>query len=188
MPRALTECEQVNGAFANVAEPKKITLAAREASSMQTAANIEDDFDGWLLGQASALRGRRYLLLDCDRLAEELEDMAALRRDALRSDLAVLLMHLLKLEYAVKTIEREWSERQWKLDIVEHRDRVKDLLQESGTLRSEFESFKHEAYRRVRKRAGLLIDPNQNPVGPDECPWSMEQILDDDFFLAPKIG
>jgi hypothetical protein len=171
-----------------VAERKKITLAAREAVSTQPAVNIDDDFDGWLLGQASALRERRYVLLNCDRLAEELEDIAALRRSALRSDLTVLLTHLLKLEYAVKATEREWSERQWKLDIVEHRDRVKDLLKESCTLRPEFESLKHEAYRRARKRAGLLVDPIQNPVGPDECPWSTEQILDDDFFSAPKTG
>jgi hypothetical protein len=171
-----------------VAERKKITLAAREAVSAQPIVNIDDDFDGWLLGQASALRERRYVLLNCDRLAEELEDTAALRRSALRNDLAVLLTHLLKLEYAGQAIEREWSERQWKLDIVEHRDRVKDLLKESGILRSEFESLKHEAYRRARKRARLLVDPNQNPVGPDECPWSTEQILDDDFFSAPKTG
>jgi hypothetical protein len=171
-----------------VAERKKITLAAREAVSAQPIVNIDDDFDGWLLGQASALRERRYVLLNCDRLAEELEDTAALRRSALRNDLTVLLTHLLKLEYAGQAIEREWSERQWKLDIVEHRDRVKDLLKESGILRSEFESLKHEAYHRARKRAGLLVDPNQNPVGPDECPWSTEQILDDDFFSAPKTG
>jgi hypothetical protein len=172
----------------NVAERKKTTLAMKEAASTQPEVNIDDDFDGWLLGQASALRERRYFLLNCDRLAEELEDMAALRRGALRSDLTVLLTHLLKLEYAAKTIERGWSERQWKLDVVEHRDRVKDLLRESSTLRSEFESLKREAYSRARKRAGLLVDPNQNPVGPEECPWSTEQILDDDFFSASKTG
>jgi hypothetical protein len=171
-----------------VAERKKIMLATGEAARTQPAVNIDDDFDGWLLGQAAALRERRYVLLNCDRLAEELEDMAAVRRGALRSDLTVLLTHLLKLEYAAKAIEREWSERQWKLDIVGHRDRVNDLLQESGTLRSELESLKREAYRRARKRAGLLVDPNQNPVGPEECPWSTEQILDDDFFSAPKTG
>jgi hypothetical protein len=163
-------------------------LAVRQAASTEPAPNIDDDFDGWLLGQASALRERRYFLLNCDRLAEELEDMAALRRSALRSDLTVLLTHLLKFGYGVKTIERAWSEREWKFDIVEHRDRVKDLLRESGTLRAEFESLKLEAYSRARKRAGLLVDPNQKPVGLEECPWSTEEILNDDFFSTPTAG
>ncbi|MBV8053958.1 MAG: DUF29 domain-containing protein [Deltaproteobacteria bacterium] len=171
-----------------MAERKDTVLAVRQAASSEPTPNIDDDFDGWLLGQASALRERRYFLLNCDRLAEELEDMAALRRGALRSDLTVLLTHMVKLGYTARTIGREWSERQWKLDVVEHRDRIIDLLRESGTLQAEFEDFKLEAYRRARKRAGLLVDPNQKPIGPEECPWSTEEILNDDFFPAPKTG
>jgi hypothetical protein len=169
-----------------VADTKKITLAGAaiettEKQAATVAVNMDDDYDGWLMEQAAALRERRPSSLNWDRLAEEIEDMAALRRDALRSDLTVLLTHLLKLKYGADTIQREWSERQWKLDVMEHRDRVKDLLRGSGTLRIEFEAFKIEAYERARKRAGLLIDPNQKPIGPETCPWSTEQILDDNF-------
>ena len=58
---------------------------------------IDDDVYGWLLSQASALRARDHFSLDWDNLAEELEEMAALRRDALQSDLEILLLHCLKL-------------------------------------------------------------------------------------------
>ena len=145
-----------------------------------------DDFQGWLADQAAALRAHHFSSLDCDQLAEELEDMAALRRNALRSDLTVLLLHMLKLAYETRPVARRWGERQWKLDLAEHRDRVNDLLRDSGTLRAEFESIKAEAYRRARKRAGLLIGPNQEPVGPNECPWSTDQIVDEDFFPNPS--
>jgi hypothetical protein len=166
----------------------QLKMSIREAAGLEPAVNADDDFDGWLLEQASALRQRRHSSLSWDRLAEELEDMAALRRDALRSNLTVLLTHLLKLAYAMNPTERQRSERQWKLDVMEHRDRVKDLLHESGTLWAEFERFKIEAYNRARKRAGVLIGVNQNPVGPAQCPWSSEQILDDDFFSIPHSG
>lgn len=46
---------------------------------------IDDDFQGWLLDQAATLRDRRYPSLDLEHLAEELEDMAARRREALQS-------------------------------------------------------------------------------------------------------
>jgi hypothetical protein len=143
---------------------------------------IEDDFDGWLLSQAAALRGRQYFSLDVENLAEELEDMGALRREALRSNLVVVLVHMLKLACETRPSEKVRRERQWKLDLVEHRDRINDLLKESGTLRAEFETFKREAYERARTRAGLAIDPDQAPIGPEQCPWSTEQILADDFF------
>jgi Domain of unknown function DUF29 len=161
-----------------VAERKKIT----DAASMQPAVSIDDDFDGWLLDQASALRERRYFSLNWDRLAEELEDMAVLRREALRNDLTVVLEHMLKLAYEARPTQRQWAERQWKLHLAEHRDRVNDLLHNSGTLRAEFESLKLQAYDRARKRAGLAIDPKLAPIGPEECPCSTDQILDEDFF------
>lgn len=106
--------------------------------------------------------------------------MAALRRDALRSELKIVLV--LKLAYETSDVRRRSGERQWKLDLAEHRDRVNDLVSVSGTLRAEFEAFKKQAYDRARKRAGLLLQPNEGPIGSEECPWSTEQILDDDFF------
>lgn len=143
---------------------------------------IDDDVYGWLLSQASALRARDHFSLDWDNLAEELEEMAALRRDALQSDLEILLLHCLKLACETRPTQRRWRERQWKLDVAEHRNRIKRLLRSSGTLRAEFESFIPEAYRLARKDAGLLIDPDQKPVGPEQCPWASEQIQDEDFF------
>jgi hypothetical protein len=60
---------------------------------------IEEDFHGWLLDQAAALRARDYESLDCDHLAQELELMGARERRELRSEFKILLLHLLKLKY-----------------------------------------------------------------------------------------
>ena len=61
--------------------------------------DIETDFHGWLLDQAAALRARDYESLDWDNLAEELELMGARERRELRSELKILLLHLLKLKF-----------------------------------------------------------------------------------------
>jgi hypothetical protein len=60
---------------------------------------IEDDFHGWLLDQAAALRARDYESLDWDHLAEELETMGARERRELNERLKNLLLHLLKFKY-----------------------------------------------------------------------------------------
>jgi Domain of unknown function DUF29 len=48
---------------------------------------IEEDFHGWLLGQAAALRAQDYEELDWDHLAEELEIMGARERRELNEHL-----------------------------------------------------------------------------------------------------
>lgn len=147
-----------------------------------SSVRIEDDFQSWLLDQAAVLKEHRAASLDWENLAEELEGMARRDRDALVSDLAVLLTHLLKLAYEHSPLERKRCERQWKLDVAEHRNRAQDVLEASGSLESQFEDSKFKAYRRARKLAGIAIAPNQEPLGPLSCPWSKELILNDDFF------
>jgi len=177
---------------ANPSRKKAVSQQRLERAKLTNAPgpsiNIDNDFQGWLLDQAAALRDRRYPSLDLEHLAEELEDMAALRREALQSNLIVVLVHMLKLAYETRPAEIDRQERQWKLHLVEHRDRVNDLLRDSGTLRAEFETLKIEGYGRARKRAGLAIEPNQAPIGPGQCPWSAEQILNDEFFPASRSG
>ncbi len=153
-----------------------------ETSIAMGTLRADEDYHAWLVEQAEALHSRQYYRVDFDALAEELEEMGRRERDALVSDLEVSLRHMLKLAYESRPIQRRWRERQWKLDTVGHRNRVKDLLERSGSLAKDFEEFKAKAYARARRAAGIAIDPDQQPVGPLDCPWSKEQILDDDFF------
>ena len=145
---------------------------------------IENDFCGWLADQVTVLHSRQYKLLDYDALAEELEEMGRRERDALVSDLEIVLSHMLKLAYEVRAIERDRNERLWKQTIAEHRHRLQDILARSGTLDSKFDEdeFKGKAYKRARQVAGIAIAQDEQPIGPSECPWSKDQILADDFF------
>ncbi len=59
----------------------------------------ETDFVKWAEEQAALLTERRFDLLDLDHLIEEVDDLAGRHRDALQSQLQVLLIHMLKLAY-----------------------------------------------------------------------------------------
>jgi Domain of unknown function DUF29 len=131
-----------------MAERKTIILAGREAASgtglvsakpvfiepMQQgpAINRADDFHGWLLDQASALRERRHFSLDWDNLAEELEAMAADQRRQIRTQLTKLLLHLLKLKTQPDEMHLHGS---WRASIREARTisriSLKSLLESS---------------------------------------------------------
>jgi hypothetical protein len=172
---------------------RKIALRAHEAEVAEAdivkqscrTIRIDDDFHGWLVEQAGMLRARQDRLLDWDALAEELEEMGRSERDALASNLEVVLLHMLKLGYERRETQRRWRERQWKVDLAEHRNRVNDILEASAGLRSKFDEFKTKAYARARRLAGIAIGQDQRPIGPRDCPWSRDEILDDDYFPAP---
>jgi hypothetical protein len=154
--------------------------------AMRTAApSRETDFYAWLLAQANVLRVHKPEVIDWEELAEELEETAARTRDALTSSLEQLFIHLLKLRFEPSENERRLRERQWKLDAMEHRNRVNDLLNDSRTLRNTYETFQSKAYPRAcRHVADLFGDRLTKPL-PDNCPWTLAEIRNDDFFPAP---
>jgi hypothetical protein len=140
---------------------------------------IEDDFHGWLIDQAAALRARDYESLDWDHLAEELEIMAAQERRQMKERLITLQEHLLKLKFEPAEVQRHNS---WRNTIEETRERIADILEDSpGVFRGERDEVLAETYGRARKAAvrssGLSLS-----TFPEECPWTYEQMMDEEFF------
>lgn len=160
---------------------------AEDARATVRLTPIEDDFYGWIGDQLTVLRSRQHELLDFDALAEELDEMGRRERDAPVSNLEIIFSHMLKLAYEPSKAARTRNERLWKQTIAEHRNRLQDILERSGSLASKFDEddFKGKAYKRARRLAGIAIAPDQQPIGPSECPWSRRQILADDFFPTP---
>jgi Domain of unknown function DUF29 len=95
------------------------------------------------------------------------------------------LLILLKLQY--EPSENYWrrNERQWKIYLAEHRNRLNDLLDDSRVLRNMFEDFKRKAYPRACKQARLALGERFHGEFPAEPPWTDQQIRDDEFLPAP---
>jgi hypothetical protein len=145
---------------------------------------ISEDFSAWLIEQASALRAHRWSALDCDHLAEELEDVYAhLKRD-LTSDLRVLLEHLLKLQFEPSIHQWKRQSRGWKVDAIEHRARVVTILENSRSLRDTLDDFITKSYPVAVKKIAVTLKRKRADY-PARCPWSSEQILDAEFFPDP---
>jgi sugar-specific transcriptional regulator TrmB len=140
---------------------------------------IEEDFHGWLLDQAAALRARDYEALDCDHLAEELEIMGARERREMKDRLITLQEHLLKLKFEPAEVHRHNS---WRNTIEETRERIGDILEDSpGIFQGKPDQMLAETYKRARKAAarssGLPVS-----TFPEECLWTYEQVMDENFF------
>jgi hypothetical protein len=134
------------------------------------------DFYAWTQEQAALLREGKWHELDCAHLIEEIEDLGRSARKELRSYLEGLLLHLLKWYY-----QPDYRGRSWRDSIEENRACVPESLQQYSSLRSQLPTLLQECYPRARRKAARQT---RLPLAtfPDTCPWSVDQVLDADFW------
>ena len=143
---------------------------------MNAAVEYDQDFYQWLMKNASLLRQGKFSEADTEHIAEELEAMGKKEQRELVSRLAVLLAHLLK--WAFQPVRRT---RSWRNTIATQRIDIMDLLEDSPSLQHELEKKIAKAYMRSR-----LMAENETGIDksgfPAECPFSVEEILGQDFY------
>ena len=138
----------------------------------------ERDFYAWTQRQAARLRAGHLTGVDVEHLAEEIEDMGREQRRAVRSQLRHLLVHLLKLRYSPATDPRAG----WIDEIHHARTEVEDRLADSPSLASHLAGLFVEAWPRARRRAITQMEAHgELPAVPEDCPFTLEQALDDDY-------
>jgi Domain of unknown function DUF29 len=136
----------------------------------------ETDFHAWTQTQAAALRAKEWQTLDIEHLAEEIESLGISDEHAITRQLQRLLAHLLKWRY--QPTHRSPS---WRRSIDQARDAIADRITRSPSLRGLPAQGLGIAYRRGRRDA-------QTDTGfplaafPEVCPWTIEQVLDADFW------
>ncbi|MHC0065397.1 DUF29 domain-containing protein [Nostoc sp. UIC 10890] len=135
----------------------------------------EQDFYLWIQTTAELLKQGRLTELDLENLIEEIETMGRSEKKALRSNLEVVLMHLLKYKY-----QAEKRSGSWRATIREHRKRIRQALEESPSLKPYFD----EVFRLCYDDARLLAaDETELHLAtfPEQSPFTPEQSLDPDF-------
>src|SRR5437016_10687217 len=90
----------------------------------------ETDFVEWADHTAALLRERRYDEIDMDALIEEVEGLSGSQRSAVRSQLARMLMHLIK-----QRIQPERSGASWRESIADARTQITFDIHDSPSLR-----------------------------------------------------
>jgi predicted nucleic acid-binding Zn-ribbon protein len=141
-----------------------------------TTPDYETDFDAWAAQQAAALRAKDWAALDLEHLAEEVEDLRKVERNAIRSRLRLAVSHLLK--WREQPQKRSES---WRATITEARRRIQEDLESSRNLARELDPFLAWAYPRARREAAKDTGLPRATF-PEACPWTVAQVLDEDFW------
>jgi Domain of unknown function DUF29 len=135
----------------------------------------ERDFCLWVEEQAGLLRQGELERLDIANLVEEIEDLGIGEKKAIKSNLVVVLLHLLKHQFQPRR-----RSRSWRASILEHRQPLRDDLRTSPSLRGHAQAVFEEAYADARAREGTETGLAARTF-PAASPYTLDQTLDPDF-------
>ena len=159
-------------------------LSLMNDQTLQTL--YDSDFQVWIEKTIDCLQKQQFNRLDIQHLIEELTDLGRSDRKALESNLMILMAHLLKLK--IQNNVPEQMKGSWYDSVVEHRQRVYKGLQDTPSLKNYLEVAIQSAYpdaRKVAIKEGKLarfgVPIPSEVVYPITCPFTLEQILDEDF-------
>ena len=157
------------------------------ARKLPTPKLYDQDFQLWLKKTIHQLQDRDFDGLDIEPLIEELIDLGKSEKNALKSNLKILLAHLLKLR--VQSNAPDSMKGSWYSSAIEHRQRVLDNLEDTPSLKRFLPEGIKKSYPDARKlaikegklaRFGVPVPQEDNY--PTSCPFSIEQILDENFY------
>lgn len=146
---------------------------------MSAPSNYDQDYYLWFADQARLLRAGTWQQLDVEHLAEELEDMGKREKRALRSRTVVLLAHLLKYRF-----QPQHRSASWNGTIREQRKQLAELLSDSPSLKPRLEADLQDSYISARLLAVGETGLAETSF-PEQCPYSIDQLLDQDFWPDP---
>ncbi|MDZ8236445.1 MAG: DUF29 domain-containing protein [Nostoc sp. ChiQUE01a] len=135
----------------------------------------DNDYLQWIETTVKKLQSQDYTNVDWENLIEEIADMGRSERRSLKSNLIVILVHLLKWQF-----QPEKRSGSWEGSIVEHRRRVKEALNDSPSLKPYLESIFAECYAQAVKQAraetGLSVESF-----PVNCSYQLSEVTNDEF-------
>lgn len=150
-------------------------MKATQPTTVTNANLYNEDFYLWIKTTAKQLKDGNFAEIDLDNLIEEIESMGSSEKRALKSNLIVVLMHLLKHKYQYEKLSNSWLST-----IFEHRRRLKEDLTESPSLKKYFTEVFSECYQDARKQASLETGLSLN-IFPVDSPFTIDQSLNQDY-------
>jgi hypothetical protein len=136
----------------------------------------EKDFYAWSIHNANLLREGKLSEIDIENIAEEIESMGKREKRELINQLAVLIAHLLKWKFQAMRRSKSWT-----LTIRNQRIELKDLLEESPSLKKELEVKFDHAYEKA-----ILLAAEQTGIDekefPSKPPFTLKDCLKASYF------
>lgn len=145
------------------------TLASREWFL------YEQDYCLWMETTINQLENGRFNEVDLSNLIAELANMVKREKRGLESNLEVILMHLLKYQY-----QSEKRSNSWRYTILEHRDRIERIFEDSPSLKSYLYQVFDKCYGKARKKASVETGLTLQTF-PEQSPFTVEETLNSDY-------
>lgn len=138
----------------------------------------DEDFPLWAERQAELLRAGRFDELDLENLIDEVEDLSRRERETVESFTETIIEHLLKLTYSPVSRPR----RGWLNTLDRQRRQLARKL--TATLRNHLEGVLPRLYADLRRPVARSLGADRVPPEtlPEACPYTLEQILDPDWY------
>ena len=135
----------------------------------------DKDYYLWLQKNVHCLHNKDFSKVDIPNLIKEIEDLGRNQRKAVKSNLKILLCHLLKYQY-----QPEKRSKSWLSTIFEHRDRLEEDFADSPSLKPFFREVFDQCYQKAKKQASIETGLSIENF-PSNCPFTLEQVLDIDY-------
>ncbi|MFM9978945.1 MAG: DUF29 domain-containing protein [Sphingomonadaceae bacterium] len=136
----------------------------------------EHDVIAWSREQARLLREGQWARLDIEHLADEIEDVGKAESRELASRMALLIGHLLK--WAVQPERRGAS---WQRTINEQRKALRRRIAKTPSFKAEIIDPEWIADAWLDGWT-LAMKETGHDFYPEACPWTIQRVLDDDFW------
>lgn len=137
------------------------------------------DFNLWIKHTSQLLREGRWHQIDVANLIEEIENLGKSERRGISSQLTRLLLHLLKWQYQPQRRSDSWLD-----SITDARTQIQLAIEDSPSLKNYPAEQIEESYQRARRQAAKQTNLTIS-LFPQQCPYSLELILDEDWFPEP---
>jgi hypothetical protein len=133
----------------------------------------ESDYEQWLVTMVLLLKNKQVDSLDYEHLIEELEALGREQKSAVESLVIQVIQHLLFYQYW----HREWdyNQRHWRVELIAFRTQLE--LRLTANLRNHLAQRLDYLYGKAKKMAEVKTDLKF----PLQCPYSLEQVLDEDW-------
>jgi hypothetical protein len=135
----------------------------------------DQDSNLWLKNTTQLLRENRWREIDVQHLIGELEDLGKSEQRGISSQLTRLLLHLLKWEYQPSRRSDSWLD-----SITDARTQIELTIEDSPSLKSYPLKQLSQCYQRAKRQAVKQTGLDFS-VFPENCPYSLDLILDQDW-------
>jgi hypothetical protein len=136
----------------------------------------ELDYLAWHEKTLELIKSKNVTALDLENLSEVLENLVRDIKRSGESYLKQIIIHLLLIEYWES---EKFNHRHWCAEIINFRDELERDM--TANLRKHLEKKRESIYQKSFKYVVMKTGLN-NKIFPHQCPYSLEQLLDENCF------